>query len=384
MTLGLFPSRPLPEMQVVTDRAVQAIHAHADACEAAGDVTPEAAAALRASGYARLTLPRSLGGLGATLAQFARAQEQLGEANAGLGLVLAMHAHIVGAAFQGQGLPEPLLSALAQASVEGRLINSLASEPDLGSPSRGGLPQTVAVPENGGWRVTGRKTWATGARALSLALITATTPDRQVARLLVPLDAPGVSIEPTWTGALALRGSGSHDVRFEDVWVPGDHLAPPGPGHPASSAWFWTAVAATYLGVGDAALQAVVTYARKRVPTALGAAIATLPRVQENVGRMAAELRAARALLHEAAGLWDQQPGPDALPLLGAAKVQATNAAVHVTDLAMRTAGGAALTPALPLERLLRDARAGLTHPPADEVGYGLLGARLLGVDAAR
>lgn len=367
-----------PEAQAVTARAVRAIREHADACEAAGDVTPEAAAALRASGYTRLTLPRGAGGLGASLTEYAAAQLALGEAGAALALVLAMHTHVVGAAFQAGTLPAPLLEALAGASRGGRLVNALASEPELGSPSRGGLPRTVALPDGNGWRVTGRKTWATGARALDLALVSAAAPGGEVLRLLVPLHAPGVGIEPTWTGALSLRGSGSHDVTLAEVWVPGEHVAPPTAPHPASSAWFWTAVAATYLGVGFTALHALTGYARERVPTALGAPLATLPRVQEHVGRIAAELHAARALLEEGTRAWDADPTAAALPRLAAAKAHATGAAVSATDLAVRTAGGAALTPALPLERLLRDARAGLTHPPSDEAAYTSLGAALL------
>ncbi|WP_027460785.1 acyl-CoA dehydrogenase family protein [Deinococcus murrayi] len=376
--MTLLPALPT-HLEAVTERAEAAIRAHADACEEAGDVTPEAGAALRASGYIRLTLPREAGGLGASLEEYAGAQRRLGQAGAALALVLAMHTQVVGAAFQGQTLPGPMLAALAAASREGRLVNALASEPELGSPSRGGLPRTAAVPDGDGWRVTGRKTWATGARALGLAVVSAATPAGEVVRLLVPPDAPGVAVEPTWVEALALRGSGSHDVTLDGVWVPAEHVAPPTPAHPASSAWFWTALAATYLGVGFAALETLTAYARKRVPTALGAPIATLPQVQEAVGRMATELTASRALLGEAARAWDRGAGPGALPLLGAAKVHATNAAVAATDLAVRTAGGAALLPALGLERLLRDARAGLTHPPADGVGYGGLGAALLG-----
>ncbi|SMB93480.1 acyl-CoA dehydrogenase family protein [Deinococcus hopiensis] len=380
-----FPADELPpELQEVTTRAAAAIRTHAAECEARGDVTPEAAAALRASGYTRLSLPREWGGPGATLAQYAEAQRQLGEADAGLALVLAMHTHVVGSAFGGGTLPESLRAVLARASTEGQLINALASEPELGSPSRGGLPRTTARREPDGWRVTGRKTWATGARALDLALVSAATPEGEVLRLLVPTNAPGVKVEPTWTGALALRGSGSHDVTFTDVPVAQDHVAPPSSGHPSGSAWFWTAIAATYLGVGFAALEALKRYAGERVPTALGAPIATLPRVQENAGRMAAGLEAARALLHSAAQGWDRTHGASALPGIAAAKAFATNAAVEATDLALRTAGGAALTPALPLERLFRDARAGLTHPPTDEVAYGSLGAAGLGVEARR
>ncbi|CAM3606319.1 acyl-CoA dehydrogenase family protein [Deinococcus frigens] len=376
------PSELTPAQAEVVERTAAAIRQHAAECEAAQDVTPGAAAALSGSGCTRLAVPEDRGGLGANLSQFARAQLALGAADASLALILAMHGQVTGAAFQGRTLPEPLLQAVAEAGERGELLNALASEPELGSPSRGGLPQTRAAPEGtgfegGGWRITGRKTWSTGVRALRWALVTAATPEGQVGRYWVDLHGPGVRIEETWQGALALRGSGSHDVVFSGA--PSGLHAPPAPGQPASSAWFWTAIAASYLGVGFAALDAISAYARVRVPTALGAPIATLPRLQENVGRTAATLHAARALLLESAARWDADPSAAAVPGIGAAKAHATGAAVFATDLASRTAGGAALSAALPLEKLLRDARAGLTHPPTDDTAYTALGRQLLG-----
>ncbi|PTA68551.1 acyl-CoA dehydrogenase family protein [Deinococcus arcticus] len=375
-----WPAAPLnAEQRAVVARAAEAVRTHTPACEAAQDVTPEAAQALRASGYTRLTLPSSAGGLGATLSGFAQAQLTLGEQGASLALVLAMHGHVTGAALQGRTLPDELLLALAGACRRGELVNALASEPELGSPSRGGQPRTAATPDGAGWRVSGRKTWSTGARALHWALVQAALPDGGVGRFWVDLRGNGVHLEPTWHGALALRGSGSHDVVFQGA--PAGLWAPAEP-HAASSAWFWTAVAATYLGVGFAALKALTAYAHKRVPTALGAPLATLPQLQEGVGRLGTGLLAARALLWQAAAGWDAAPGAAALPLLGAAKALCTNAAVDATDQALRLAGGAALTPALPLERLLRDARAGLTHPPADDRAFAGLGVALLAADA--
>lgn len=352
----------------------------ADAAEAQGDLPPEVVTGLKASGYPALTVPRALGGLGASLHEFALAQEVLGRADTSMALVAAMNAHLLGGLSENGGWPHEVYARLCHASAQrGALSNSLASEPELGSPSRGGLPRTRAERVEDGWRLTGRKTWATGARALDFYVVSAATPEDEVWRFVVPAGSPGVSIEDTWQGALALRGSGSHDVVFEEVFVPGELAVPPSPPSPTGGAWFWTAVAATYLGTGQGALDQLVAYARERVPTALGQPIATLPKVQAAVGEMSLTLLQARALLHAVTRAW-ADPGrrPELLPALAGAKLACTNAAIHVTDLALRAAGGAALGSGLDLERRFRDARAGLMHPPADDQTLRLLGEGLL------
>jgi alkylation response protein AidB-like acyl-CoA dehydrogenase len=381
-----------PALAQVTLQAGAAVAAHLAAAEAQADVPPEAAAALKASGYPALTVPVGAGGLGASLPEFALAQAWLGRSGASLAMVLAMNAHVLGSAFAARSLPDALLAQLAQAARQGELINAVASEPALGSPSRGGVPATTLTRAPGGYRLDGHKTWATGARALDAALVTAAHPDGGVARALVRMDAPGVVIVPTWGGALSLRGSGSHDLRLEAVALGEDQVVRTAEQTPRGSAWhaawFWVALGATYLGVGQAALDALIGYARTRVPSALGQPLATLPAVQQGAGALATRLQQAALLLDDAARSFeaqvdDEAARPLALARLAAAKVAATNAAVAVTDGAARLVGGAALSPALPFERLLRDARAGLTHPPTDAEGHTRLGAALLAGETA-
>lgn len=358
--------------------------AHSDRAEQLSDVGVRA---IKDSGYAALTVPARLGGFGASLHEFATAQETLGQADASLALVAAMNAHLLGSVGEAGSWPEDVYAELARAGVmRGALSNSLASESDLGSPSRGGLPSTRAVRVDGGWQVTGLKTWSTGSRALDFLVVTAAVDGQQVWRFVIPAGTPGVEVLPTWKGSLGLRGSGSDDVQFTDVFVPGSHALPPaGPlsavAQASSGGWFWTAVAATYLGVGQAAQDAFVQYANERVPTALGEPIATLPKVQQAAGQMNLELLSARALLHSVTRAWaEPEARPGLLPRLAAAKLLCTNAAVSVSDLALRAAGGAALTAGLPLERCFRDARAGLTHPPSDDAALSMLGKQVLGL----
>lgn len=353
---------------------------HVERGDRLGDLPPEVIAALKASALPALTVPEPLGGFGATLHEFALVQERLGRTDASLALTVAMNGHVLGSAGESGSWPSPLYERVAQAAVtRGALTNALASEPELGSPSRGGLPKTRAVHTPGGWRVTGRKTWSTGAPALDFLLVAAAVDD-EVWRFLIPAHAEGVRVERTWGDGLALRGSSSHDFVFQDVFVPHHDVVKPAPAAPSGSAWFWTAVAATYLGVGMGALDALVRYARERVPTALGEPIATLPAVRAAVGEIELTLARAQALLHRASRAWSVQPQERAslLPHFAAAKFEATNAAVRASDLALRAAGGAALTRALPLERFFRDARAGLMHPPSDNAALQMIGSARL------
>ncbi len=338
---------------------------------------------LREAGYPGLTVPERFGGAGANLLEFVMAQSRLAVGDASVALAAAMNAHVIGSAAESGSWPEALLERVSREVAQGALVNAVASEPELGSPSRGGSFRTVAHKVEGGWEVHGRKTWATGGEMIDVFVVTLALEGKNLAgstgKLVVDARATGVSLQETWTDALSLRSSAAHDVVFEGVFVPDANFIP-STTDPVSSAlsgaWFWSAMSATYLGVGIAALEAVARYAKKRVPTALGRPIATLPGVQEKIGEMELTLFSAQTVLFEAAQRWSEnlEPKETLLPLFAAAKHLCTNAAIHATDLALRAAGGASLTRSLSLERHFRDARAGLAHPPSDEVALLMIG----------
>ena len=134
--------------------------------------------------------------------------------------------------------------------------------------------------------------------------------------------------------------------------------------------WAPLIFASVYLGVGLAARNAVVRYALERVPKALGKTIATLPKIQRLIGEVDVSLMAAKALLLEVAD--EEQQGSHAR--LAAAKQYAVEVANEVTDKAIRIAGAAGVSRALPLERYLRDARAGHMHPPNGDAAFETVG----------
>ena len=341
---------------------------------------------LRAVDYPALTVPTRYGGRGASLFETVLCQEQLAQGDGPTALVLDMPLHIIGGLAESSAWPEPAFERLCRAIVrEGALINSAASEREMGSPSRGGLFATVAQPVAGGWSISGRKIYTSGAPALTHALVGATLAGTAATGVfLVPMDAPGVTVEPTWNGS-GMRAARNDDLVLEHVLVePADLLVRREPNAPdatrgSAGAWFQLTIGGLYLGIAQAARTAALSYARDRRPTALGGtAISELESIRRQFGTLEAGLLSARSLLYQVAQTWDKHPAERSKlkPLVALAKATAATSAVAAVDQAMLIAGGAALTSDLALERLSRDVRAGLFHPPT-------LDAALIGIGGA-
>src|SRR5260370_9530513 len=187
--------------------------------------------------------------------------------------------------------PGRLAPKLARETVEGvALMNALRVEPDLGSPSRGGLPATTARKTETGWRLSGRKISPTGAPILKGYAVWAKTDEStlRVGLFLVPAGLPGTRIVETWDH-LGLRASGSHDIVFDDVVFPLDHEIDVRKPDEWLTPDFTQAtvhaifVAAIYDGVARAARDWLIEFLKSRVPSNLGGSLATLPRMQEVV-----------------------------------------------------------------------------------------------------
>nr|MDQ3397396.1 acyl-CoA/acyl-ACP dehydrogenase [Deinococcota bacterium] len=340
-----------------------------------GKLPAEDVQALKDSGYLSLSVPRDYGGGGLSLRECVEAQLELAKGSTATALLAAMPLHIFGHAREVAPWPEEMFARLCELAVGGALFNSAASEPQLGSPSRGGLPQTEAKEEVGGYLISGHKTWTTGGRHLTHLLVQVRLAG-EPAVMLVENHAPGVRWVETWGDTLSLRASDSHDVYFEEVRVPAANLVQRGKRASAPNAWFPMMVSAVYLGTAVAARDAVIGYALERVPTALGKPIATLPKVERQVGDIEVALAAARTLLLRAAAEWQDGQGEREVcySRVVAAKHLATETAIAVTEKALRIAGGASVSKSLPLERHFRDARAGLMHPPAGDTALELVG----------
>jgi alkylation response protein AidB-like acyl-CoA dehydrogenase len=345
-------------------------------------------ARLKETGYLALTVPAEYGGGGADPLEFALAQERLARGDSATALASAMHLSLVGRVGEARTWPEAIVAPLFRDIVDnGALINAAHSEPDLGSPSRGGLPSTTAIRTADGWRITGRKSWASLAPALTYASILAAAIEEgqepRRANFLVPTNSPGFRVVETWDN-LGMRATASHDVELTDVEVGPDAILPPdGSSVPGDGrGWSGFGVPAVYLGIAGAARDAAVKFAQERVPNGMPGPIATLPTIQRSIAEMELLLLQAGTVLFGTAEEWVQFPERrESLSWkVAAGKYLVSNHAIRVTDLALRVTGSAGLAKTMPIERHYRDVRTSLNMPPIDDIALTTIGKAALGL----
>ncbi|WP_206916405.1 acyl-CoA dehydrogenase family protein [Alicyclobacillus suci] len=364
----------------ITKALADQFAARAAGHDEAGTFPHENIEALRESGYVTWTVPKVYGGLEISLRELLLHQEQLARGDGSTALAIGWHVGMILNLRASHAFPEPIFQTICESVMDkGWLINSCASEPATGSPSRGGRPETTATRVDGGYRITGRKTFSTLSPVLDWILVTAGVANsEEVGEFLVR--GQDVTIVETWN-TLGMRATGSHDIVMEDVFVPDAHVVTikhpkePSARNRDGSGWLLH-IPACYLGVGLAARDFAMKFAATYQPNSLPHPIADVPHIEEKLGQMELKLLSARTLMYDLAARWDsasEADRPALRPLFGAAKTQATNAAYEVVDLAMRVVGARSLAKGLPLERYYRDVRAGLHNPPMDDVVFKML-----------
>ena len=180
-----------------------------------------------------------------------------------------------------------------------------------------------------------------------------------------------------------MRGTSSHDVDFDDVFVPDERVLadrPHGeidaPLQVISSIGF-VVISAVYLGIAEGAYaHAVASLAGKQVSTI----------VQRQVGLMTHRLRVAGWALDGALAAVGDNPAPsmDTVAAVMLAKREIALAAIEVCDLAMEIGGRAAFDRGSPIERAYRDVRAAKFHPLDPELTLVHAGRLALGLPADR
>ncbi len=335
--------------------------------------------ALAEVGGLGLVVPADLGGAGGALAALAEACEAVGEACASTGMVFLMHS-VTAASIAAGGGPrtEEALRALAA----GMKIGTLAFS-ERGTGAHFYSPELRAERANGGVRISGRKSFVTSAGQAGIYLVLVQGEVEGTAdAFMVAGEASGLSAEGVWTG-VGMAGNSSTVLALDGVEVGLDsRVGEPGGAlglvFEAVAPFFLVGLAAVSVGIASAAATAATAHARnRRYPD--GSSLAEVQYIQHLLADMDISVRAARLLVREAARL-GEAADPAALVAIMEAKVAATEAAISATQKALEATGGQGYTSALPIERHLRDARAGSVMAPTNAVLRSWIGKALAGL----
>jgi alkylation response protein AidB-like acyl-CoA dehydrogenase len=383
--------------------AAREIASRADKHDRDASFPADGIATLWDAGLGNLTLSTDHGGDGLSLPETARAVRRIGAADASVALIWVMHlAHLRLIGDPLFGLSAEARDTIIRSSLDGpALVNALRVEPELGTPARGGIPATTASRPSGSavedWRVNGHKIYCTGSHGLRWLLVWASVAsdaasEVRVGPFVVDADTSGIEVRETWDH-LGMRASASHDMILTDVAVPAGWtgvLEPAGGGaaagqDPLPVAVLTLLLSSLYLGVAEAACDRLADYLHERVPTSLGAPLASLPRFQAAVGEIASSLVCARRLLDGLAGDLDagDEPARRAAAEAGPIKMIVSRAVISATEQAVALVGNPGLSRHLPLQRHLRDAMCSRTHTPQDDTIAADVGRRTLARDHA-
>lgn len=330
-------------------------------------------------GLMGLTVSTEYGGAARDYVTYAAAIEIVSAASATLAVILTVNNSLVAETIEQFGTPqhrEMWLGPLAR----GKAIGAFAlSEAEAGSDAAN--QQTVARLDDRGYVINGRKVWVANAEVADVAIVfAATQPDargRGISAFLVPLDARGVTRVAS-PESLGVRGLGCVDLELTDVRVDAHALlGEPGRGFRVAMRALEggrVAIAAQALGVGQAALEEALRYARAR--HAFGQPIGNFQAIQFQLSDIATELSAARMLTWKAADTRDRAPRASLEAAM--AKLQASEAAHRAADRAMQILASAGYRRGSLVERLFRDVRAAEIYQGTSEIQRMIIAEHIL------
>lgn len=347
--------------------------------DAEGRFPDEAVAALRDSGLLGLTLPADSGGLGGGPHELVEVITALAGACGSTAMVYLMH---VSAAMPVVTAPPAGLPTLVADLASGKALASLAFS-EAGSRSQFWAPVSRAEASDSRVRVRARKSFVTSAGHADVYVTSTLAPGADTVDVYaLPAGGDGMTVSGPWRG-MGLRGNASAPMDL-DTEVPVDHrLGEAGGGLDLMLStvlpWFNLGNAAVSVGLSGAAVDAAVRHAGSARFEHLGESLADLPTIRAQLARMSIDLASTRAYLDRTAGKLAEPADDTMLHVLGV-KAAANDAALRITDAAMRVCGGAAYAEHLRVDRYFRDARAGHVMAPTADVLYDFYGKAITGL----
>ena len=342
--------------QTVREFARDELRPHATEWDREGRFPMALVPRLATLGLLGMTVPVEYGGSGLEAKAIATAIEALACGDGGIALAVASH----------NSLCTGHIATFADDAQRGRFLPRLASGEALGAwcltePGAGSdaaAIQTRAERRGDRWVLNGTKVFVTQGSIAGIYVVLAVTGPGTgragITAFVVERGTPGLEIGRK-EDKLGVRSSDTAEVRFADCVISDDNrLGPVGDGYRQAMRVLERGrigIAAMAVGIGRAALDASLAYARER--TAYGRPIADLQAIQFMLADMATELDAAWLLTERAADLADR--GEPFRREASMAKLFASEAAARAAAKAVQIHGGYGFTKDYPVERFYRD-----------------------------
>jgi alkylation response protein AidB-like acyl-CoA dehydrogenase len=312
-------------------------------------------------GVMGLPFPEEYGGLAAGTLPFAVALEELARVDSSVAITVGASVSLGGAPILNFGTEQQKQRWLVPLA-RGETIGAFAStEPGMGSDVQG--LSTTARHDGDRWVINGTKAYITnaGTELSSFVTTTAVTGERspgkpEVSTFVVPVDAPGFHPQRPYA-KIGWHASDTRELAYQDCVVGEDALL----GERGAGARVFLAtldggrisVGAMGVGLAQGCLDHSVRWANQRC--AFGQPIARYQAVSFELADLKTRIDAARALVYRAAALKDA--GRPVTEAAAAAKLVASELAVHAANVAMQVHGGYGYIEESAIPRFYRDAK---------------------------
>jgi len=259
---------------------------------------------LREEGFLALTVSKEWGGAGASFLDHTLAYEVLGQGCPSTALAFNMHASVVMPLLESPEVCAESKRWIAELVVrERKLIAGNFSEPVTTSLIGARPLKTRARRADGGYRITGRKMFASMLEAADFVLVAAypegaTNPSAGII-LMLPRETQGRRVDPNWD-VLGMRATRSDSLILDECWLPESAAVLSADDmrqfRHSYLNWFWGSYTPVYLGVAQAAFDELRRVVHTRRPEGYAQPLAYHPDVRRHIAEMSIDLEAARLI----------------------------------------------------------------------------------------
>lgn len=374
----------------LSDDLLSAIHSRANAVDQANVFPDEDLRDLKEAGYLRAFVPQEFGGTGLSVEEICNEQTRLAQAAPATALSINMHQIIVGL---GRHLVANGVDSgrqILEGAVNGDIFAFGISEPGNDLVLFGSI--TEARPDGeGGYSFHGQKIF-TSLSPVWTKLMTFGRDDSgedgpHSVFALLNREGGGFTIADDWD-TLGMRGTQSNSTKLEGAHAKKEQVlqrVTPGPSYEpvvfGIFAYFEAFLAATYLGIGNRAIEVASEKVKTRKYVLNQDVYANDPDIRWRLASAALRMNSATAEVTLIARDLDEGRDRGELwyPQLSAAKNAAAEASLYAVDQAIRSSGGSSYSNSNELSRLYRDVLAGLFQPSDQESLHGSWAKVVLG-----